>query len=94
MVLAADRRNLVCPFAEKDEAKALGVKMGDPWFKQKDLFRRCGVVCFEVLFGTEPAEDPVAARAARARPARLLLSFPAGDHAGMNIAAQQAVQHC
>ncbi|MGK3505151.1 hypothetical protein ACSLN6_09585 [Escherichia coli] len=20
--------------------------LGDPWFKQKDLFRRCGVVCF------------------------------------------------
>ncbi|EFH7123375.1 translesion error-prone DNA polymerase V subunit UmuC [Escherichia coli] len=28
------------------EAKALGVKMGEPYFKQKDLFRRCGVVCF------------------------------------------------
>lgn len=35
-----------CVIARNAEAKALGVKMGDPWFKQKDLFRRCGVVCF------------------------------------------------
>ncbi|MGQ7113862.1 disulfide bond formation protein B, partial [Escherichia sp. TWPC-MK] len=40
------------PFATCDfmvrfpEWLPLGVKMGDPWFKQKDLFRRCGVVCF------------------------------------------------
>ncbi|MFP1463224.1 hypothetical protein ACLB1E_25080 [Escherichia coli] len=36
----------VALYARNAEAKALGVKMGDPWFKQKDLFRRCGVVCF------------------------------------------------
>ncbi|WP_422678889.1 hypothetical protein, partial [Citrobacter cronae] len=28
------------------EAKRAGVKMGDPYFRQKDLFRRYGVVCF------------------------------------------------
>ena len=33
-----------CVIARNAEAKALGVQMGDPWFK--DLFRRCGVVCF------------------------------------------------
>ena len=27
-----------CVIARNAEAKALGVKMGDPWFKQKDLF--------------------------------------------------------
>lgn len=35
-----------CVIARSAEAKALGVKMGEPYFKQKDLFRRCGVVCF------------------------------------------------
>ncbi|QMK79465.1 Y-family DNA polymerase [Citrobacter sp. RHB20-C16] len=35
-----------CVIARSTEAKLLGVKMGDPYFKQKDLFRRCGVVCF------------------------------------------------
>ncbi|CAM6196687.1 MULTISPECIES: Y-family DNA polymerase [Citrobacter] len=35
-----------CVIARSAEAKRLGVKMGDPYFKQKDLFRRYGVVCF------------------------------------------------
>lgn len=35
-----------CVIARSAEAKRLGVKMGDPYFKQKELFRRCGVVCF------------------------------------------------
>ncbi|ENT4818499.1 TPA: Y-family DNA polymerase [Citrobacter farmeri] len=35
-----------CVIARSAEAKLLGVKMGDPYFKQKDVFRRCGVVCF------------------------------------------------
>ncbi|HGL4202607.1 TPA: Y-family DNA polymerase [Citrobacter farmeri] len=35
-----------CVIARSAEAKLLGVKMGDPYFKQKDLFRRCGIVCF------------------------------------------------
>ena len=35
-----------CVIARSAEAKLLGVKMGDPYFKQKELFRRCGVVCF------------------------------------------------
>ncbi|BCU49093.1 DNA polymerase V subunit UmuC [Citrobacter amalonaticus] len=35
-----------CVIARSTEAKLLGVKMGDPYFKQKELFRRCGVVCF------------------------------------------------
>lgn len=35
-----------CVIARNPEAKRAGVKMGDPYFKQKDLFRRYGVVCF------------------------------------------------
>lgn len=35
-----------CVIARSAEAKRLGVKMGDPYFKQKELFRRYGVVCF------------------------------------------------
>ncbi|MDE9613203.1 Y-family DNA polymerase [Citrobacter portucalensis] len=35
-----------CIIARNAEAKRAGVKMGDPYFKQKDLFRRYGVVCF------------------------------------------------
>ncbi|WP_410760334.1 Y-family DNA polymerase [Citrobacter youngae] len=35
-----------CVIARNTEAKTIGVKMGDPYFRQKDLFRRCGVVCF------------------------------------------------
>lgn len=35
-----------CVIARNAEAKRAGVKMGNPYFKQKDLFRRYGVVCF------------------------------------------------
>jgi DNA polymerase V len=35
-----------CVIARSAEAKALGIKMGEAYFKQRDLFRRCGVVCF------------------------------------------------
>lgn len=35
-----------CVIARNAEAKRAGVKMGDPYFKQKDLFRQYGVVCF------------------------------------------------
>lgn len=35
-----------CVIARSAEAKALGIKMGDPFFKQRELFRRHGVVCF------------------------------------------------
>ncbi|EFD0456099.1 translesion error-prone DNA polymerase V subunit UmuC [Escherichia coli] len=35
-----------CVIARNAEAKRAGVKMGDPYFKQRDLFRRYGVVCF------------------------------------------------
>ncbi|HEE9908865.1 TPA: Y-family DNA polymerase [Citrobacter braakii] len=35
-----------CVIARNAEAKTVGVKMGDPYFKQQDLFRRYGVVCF------------------------------------------------
>ncbi|WP_410683917.1 Y-family DNA polymerase [Citrobacter europaeus] len=35
-----------CVIARNAEAKTVGVKMGDPYFKQKDLFRRYSVVCF------------------------------------------------
>lgn len=35
-----------CVIARSAEAKKLGVKMGDPYFKCKDYFRQQGVVCF------------------------------------------------
>ncbi|SQI93630.1 Error-prone [Klebsiella oxytoca] len=35
-----------CVIARSVEAKAAGITMGEPFFKQKDLFRRAGVVCF------------------------------------------------
>lgn len=35
-----------CVIACSAEARTLGVKMGDPYFRQKALFRRHGVVCF------------------------------------------------
>lgn len=33
-----------CPVSRSDEAKALGIKMSDPWFMYKDLARKYGVV--------------------------------------------------
>ncbi|WP_370965072.1 Y-family DNA polymerase [Enterobacter wuhouensis] len=35
-----------CVIARSAEAKAVGIVMGAPFFKQKELFRRYGVVCF------------------------------------------------
>ncbi|MDA8481084.1 Y-family DNA polymerase [Citrobacter sp. Awk 4] len=35
-----------CVIARSAEAKKLGIKMGEPYFWQKDLFRRHGVLCF------------------------------------------------
>lgn len=35
-----------CVIARSAEAKAAGIIMGEPFFKQKELFRRAGVVCF------------------------------------------------
>lgn len=35
-----------CVIARSAEAKAVGITMGEPYFKQKDLFRRAGVICF------------------------------------------------
>ena len=35
-----------CIIARSAEAKKLGIKMGDPYFKSKDYFRQQGVVCF------------------------------------------------
>ncbi|QRS18214.1 Y-family DNA polymerase [Klebsiella oxytoca] len=35
-----------CVIARSAEAKQLGIKMGEPYFKQRDLFRRYGVICF------------------------------------------------
>lgn len=35
-----------CVIARSAEAKAAGIEMGEPFFKQKELFRRAGVVCF------------------------------------------------
>lgn len=35
-----------CVIARSAEAKSVGIKMGEPYFKQKDLFRRYGITCF------------------------------------------------
>lgn len=35
-----------CVIARSAEAKKLGIKMGEPYFRQKDLFHRHGVLCF------------------------------------------------
>ncbi|POT57663.1 DNA polymerase V subunit UmuC [Citrobacter amalonaticus] len=35
-----------CVIARSEEAKKIGVVMGAPYFKQKDLFRHFGVICF------------------------------------------------
>ncbi|MGS6252783.1 Y-family DNA polymerase, partial [Enterobacter mori] len=35
-----------CVIARSAEAKAAGITMGEPFFKQRELFRRAGVVCF------------------------------------------------
>ncbi|MBM5458826.1 RulB protein [Pseudomonas sp. P66] len=35
-----------CIIARTDESKALGLKMGDPYFKIKDFLRKHGVVAF------------------------------------------------
>ncbi|EBY5011979.1 DNA polymerase V subunit UmuC, partial [Salmonella enterica subsp. enterica serovar Poona] len=35
-----------CVIARSAEAKQLGIAMGEPYFKQKELLRRSGVVCF------------------------------------------------
>lgn len=35
-----------CAVARSNEVKALGVKMGTPWFKMKDLARRHGILAF------------------------------------------------
>lgn len=35
-----------CVIARSAEAKTAGITMGEPFFKQKDLFQRAGVVCF------------------------------------------------
>ncbi|UYU30258.1 Y-family DNA polymerase [Siccibacter colletis] len=35
-----------CVIARSAEAKALGIKMGEPYFKMKEYFRQNGVVCF------------------------------------------------
>lgn len=35
-----------CVIARSAEAKAAGITMGEPFFKQKELLRRAGVVCF------------------------------------------------
>lgn len=35
-----------CVVARSNEVKALGVKMGEPWFKLKDLARQHGIIAF------------------------------------------------
>lgn len=35
-----------CAIARSNEAKALGVKMGEPWFKLKDLARHHGIIAY------------------------------------------------
>ncbi len=47
-----------CSIARTDEAKALGIRMGDPWFKIRDLCRREGVRVFSsnyALYGSMSA---------------------------------------
>ena len=35
-----------CAVARSNEVKALGVKMGTPWFKMKNLARQHGILAF------------------------------------------------
>lgn len=35
-----------CVVARSAEVKAMGVKMGDPWFKLKDLARKHGILAY------------------------------------------------
>ena len=35
-----------CVVARSNEVKALGIKMGQPWFKLKDLVKKHGVVAY------------------------------------------------
>lgn len=35
-----------CAVARSNEVKALGVKMGEPWFKMKDLARKHGIIAY------------------------------------------------
>lgn len=35
-----------CVVARSNEVKALGVKMGEPWFKLKDLAKQHGIIAF------------------------------------------------
>ena len=39
-----------CAVARSNEAKALGIKMGDPYFKIRDIVERCGVTVFSSNF--------------------------------------------
>lgn len=40
-----------CAVARSNEVKALGVKMGEPWFQMKDLARRHGIVAYSSNYG-------------------------------------------
>jgi DNA polymerase V len=40
-----------CAVARSNEVKALGVKMGQPWFQLKDLARQHGIVAFSSNYG-------------------------------------------
>ena len=35
-----------CAIARSNEAKALGIKMGQPWFQLKDLARKLGIIAY------------------------------------------------
>jgi DNA polymerase V len=35
-----------CAIARSNEAKALGIKMGEPWFKMRDLARQHGIIAY------------------------------------------------
>ena len=39
-----------CVISRSNEAKALGVKMGEPIFKMKEIVKREGIACFSANF--------------------------------------------
>ncbi|WP_277267585.1 Y-family DNA polymerase [Nitrosomonas nitrosa] len=45
-MLGSFRNNDGCAVARSNEVKALGVKMGQPWFQLKDLARKHGIIAY------------------------------------------------
>jgi DNA polymerase V len=58
-----------CVVSRSNEAKALGLQMGEPWFKMEKLAKRLGIIAFSsnyTLYGDRSARDvyPLHIRAA------------------------------